>query len=250
MAKGTLCFRIHGEDFTRLVRSMWADEQEPERALRILEGGLPDMGFEDRLSVLTGRKKLVGDSRDGGLGLEKDSATKSPHGNLLTIESVIGAFRSQIDSLEENQRMVLDARREDEAEDERQRIREEVEIRKELQEERVARMQEEADKAKPRKPPKFKRSITGQSGWLSPDGKFYPCGYMEHISIAHRLNRNEGTLEELGWIKIQSGWAISPGGLHHDLPATQSQIDLLFDWYTARGEELPHWLRYQLKEGK
>lgn len=249
MAKGTLCFHIHGEDFTRLVRSMWADEQEPERALRVLEGGLPDMGFEDRLSVLTGRKKLVGDSRDGGLGLEKDSATKSPHGNLLTIESVIGAFRSQIDSLEENQRTVLDAWREEEGAKERQRIREEVEIRKELQEERVARMQEEADNAEPREPPKGARKITGQSGWLSPDGKFYACGYMEHISMADELNRNEGTLEELGWIKIQGGTAISPGGFRRDLPATQSQVDLLFDWYTARGEELPYWLKSQLKEG-
>ena len=249
MKEGTVCFHIHGEDFTRLVRSLWADEQAPERALRILEAGLPDMGFEDRLSVLTGRKKLVGDSRDGGLGLEEDSTAQSPHGNALSVEAVIGSFRSQIHDLKARERTLLDSWREEEAEKERERLEEELETQKELQEERVAQMQEEADRAEPRKPPKYKRSITGQSGWLSPKGKFYPCGYMEHISMAGRLGKNELDLEERGWVKIQNGTAFRPGGLRHDLPATQRQIDLLFDWCTARGEELPYWLKNQLKEG-
>jgi hypothetical protein len=56
-------------------------------------------------------------------------------------------------------------------------------------------------------PPEAELKVSG--GWLAPDGKFYPCGYMEHLGEAYRLalvlhNDDDGekTLEEKGWAKI------------------------------------------------
>lgn len=43
-------------------------------------------------------------------------------------------------------------------------------------------------------------------GWLSPRGKFYPCGINEHIAFAKKLfldSKNpEKSIEDLHWIKI------------------------------------------------
>jgi hypothetical protein len=52
--------------------------------------------------------------------------------------------------------------------------------------------------------------MSSASGWLLPDGKYYGCGYMEHIGLATRLLEGklpegrdaEKFAEDIGWVKI------------------------------------------------
>lgn len=67
-------------------------------------------------------------------------------------------------------------------------------------------------------------------GWLSPEGIYYPCGYMEHESIAWTIYailwNDFGGGRELIW----KGWAqISDGYIQYEYPFTQRQLDVLFD---------------------
>lgn len=63
------------------------------------------------------------------------------------------------------------------------------------------------------------------SGWLLPDGKYYACGYMEHIGLAIELAQLDGDEPlDQGWVMVRPGW------LHSHKPPTQRQIDALFDW--------------------
>ena len=40
-------------------------------------------------------------------------------------------------------------------------------------------------------------------GWLSPDGRFYGCGYSDHADVADLyFKKSERELEDEGWIKI------------------------------------------------
>lgn len=39
-------------------------------------------------------------------------------------------------------------------------------------------------------------------GWLSLDGRHYPCNHCEHITLAHHLGGGELTLESEGWVKV------------------------------------------------
>ncbi len=86
-------------------------------------------------------------------------------------------------------------------------------------------------------------------GWLSPDGRFYGCSYMVHISMGHALARHyygeEKTdldLERRKWVHISpSGFSmgtkldlLSAAPVHgrwdkyEDL--SQRQLDALWDW--------------------
>ena len=122
--------------------------------------------------------------------------------------------------------------------------------------EQQQRLADEADE-----PIKAEYEITHPFGWLSPDGKFYRCGYMEHIPVAGRIvaddnDRNpERTLEERGYIKLAGSTdrSFPPYlGMKRTGRAAQRQIDALFDWFADKGKgggKLPEWLRKQLKEG-
>ena len=50
-----------------------------------------------------------------------------------------------------------------------------------------------------------------ESGWMSPDGEFFPCGYMEHSATAEKISGSiwgdvpwdpEDRLMENGWLQI------------------------------------------------
>lgn len=83
--------------------------------------------------------------------------------------------------------------------------------------------------------------LNAEDGWVLPDGKFYPCGYMEHIWLAGRLGKEEREAEKAGWIKISHGLS---GELyihkHVDSP-TQKQINTVFDWCEKHKAKLPDW---------
>lgn len=90
-------------------------------------------------------------------------------------------------------------------------------------------------------PPEAKLKISG--GWLAPDGKFYPCSYMEHLAEAYRLalvhyNSDDGekTLEEKGWAKILGDGVIFL--LTYDRKGyTQAQINTLGDLLVLAKQE-------------
>lgn len=85
-------------------------------------------------------------------------------------------------------------------------------------------------------------SMANPSGWLSPDGKFYSCGWMQHISLMDRLEMDPIEAEKLGWLKLDSRYGPLP-----EVRMTQRQVDMLFDWYTEHSKELPHSLEDWLK---
>ena len=92
----------------------------------------------------------------------------------------------------------------------------------------------------PPPPPKAEDAITTDCGWLSPEGKFYPCEYGGHVSLAYDLcgDGSERELEQLNWIKVQNG---KFHRVDYDKPPTQRQRNLVFDWSQAKGVKMP-WL--------
>ena len=78
-------------------------------------------------------------------------------------------------------------------------------------------------------------------GWLSPEGDFYACGFLEHESFAWRIAAARGyrdfysgskALEEHEWVKLKCGnWIVVAKDL-----ATQPQIDAIFDWLVDKGQ--------------
>ena len=78
------------------------------------------------------------------------------------------------------------------------------------------------------------------AGWLAPNGKFYPCQYMEHLSEARHLafvhykerGNGEQRIEKEGWAKIYSdGTCLLPTSYLYDQDGeyTQAQLDTLSD---------------------
>jgi hypothetical protein len=90
-------FKIHGEDLTRLARTLWADELQMDRAIRLLTTGLQGCNEPTAMSILTGVKKLVGCNR---LDLVDDDATQTELGNLLSAESVFVRIRGNKEETE------------------------------------------------------------------------------------------------------------------------------------------------------
>jgi len=254
-----LCFVIEGGYLTDLTRSLWADEDEPQKAIRILTSAFPDMSRGQILSVLQGDKKLIGDSKRG-IALVDDGEEASPHGNPLSADSVVGKLQKKLKRSVESgrdmaQMLVGDTIRTGsrkglvEYPSWRRKAFQEGEIKLDdmlyrevdtggfFNEGAMGQYREDEEDDKPAPPPKPERSISTDSGWLSPEGKFYRCGYMEHIGMARRLGFQESSLEKLGWVKLTTGH----GFLAPDRDVTQSQIDMIWDYCQEHGEEMPWW---------
>lgn len=89
-------------------------------------------------------------------------------------------------------------------------------------------------------------------GWLSPEGDFYPCGFMEHVSLLFELYsfdilqtkeefsgiKIEEQAEELGWWKLALRLSKDRGWLG-GLDATQKQRRVIKKWYKDLGREFP-----------
>jgi hypothetical protein len=96
----TICFKITGEYLTDLTRSLYADEGEPSKAIKILKDAFPEMPDSQIFSILSGEKKLIGDSSIG-MDLVDDQTKKSKHGNEL-------GFGSLLNKLQKNKEHVRD----------------------------------------------------------------------------------------------------------------------------------------------
>ena len=83
------------------------------------------------------------------------------------------------------------------------------------------------------------------SGWLSPDGKFYACEYSGHENLAADLGKGGKELEALGWIHISMGGLMGPPiralMRNTEKEVTQAQINKIFDYCEATKMELPEW---------
>jgi len=86
-------------------------------------------------------------------------------------------------------------------------------------------------------------------GWLSPRGKFYPCGISEHIYFAKKLfldSKNpEKHIEDLHWIKITPDYILGnlDNGFVDPKKVTQSQLDWLYDF--CEGKE-SSWMQKEM----
>lgn len=288
-------FTVTGEFLTEISRQLWADERQPEKAIRLLLEGLHGIGMEQVFCILTGSKKLVGDSSDpDGIELVDDDAKVSVNGFPLDLPALIGQFRAREDKLEDEVQffsrqtelvpspkgLVEVPRRKTKVYHKttgpRRGLREDVDLEKiphrectpRIKKEHMLRPESQMKRKElglepgpegynalgvpydmlkdqerpPSPPPPAEREISGDNGWLSPEGKFYRCAYSEHVSLASRLGFDELKLERLGWLKIQDGRVVYPIDAGEHKP-TQAQLDLLFDWYRGRGKTLPNWLR-------
>lgn len=101
---------------------------------------------------------------------------------------------------------------------------------------------------------KYKKFATG---WLAPDGKFYPCeGAWEHYNYACALlkqfypnvseqidrdfrAREDDALQERGWIRVGATLSYNFGFVIWVKP-TQRQIDVIWDYCKARKAHLPN----------
>lgn len=79
--------------------------------------------------------------------------------------------------------------------------------------------------------------ILGKDGWLAPDGRFYPCQYGEHYSVAKALvakhfetisSTADDVLMQAGWRRLQNGHLAAPVTFKAP-PPTQKQIDAIYD---------------------
>jgi hypothetical protein len=280
-------FVVTGEFLTEHARQLWADEHEHERAVNILLNGLQGIDLGQVLQVLTGESKLVGDSSEG-IELVPDGTSLSPCGQPLP--SLSGAFawgnkraveaeedRHDLTEILANEGVMKPsphglvhisrrAARELEAE----RITwDDVRIYRGLMcvdavppreaQERLNRFLEDNGAAPldpPPEPPRPPLSphprIVTDTGWLSRDGKFYPCGYQEHIRTAIMICEDLGmeeegiggaerTLEKKGWVKLAGHNGVFQG----ERMPTKAQDKAILDWCLGDGNEqtsLPYWL--------
>lgn len=279
MGKRTATFSISGAYITALCRTFWADEGEPERALKLLEAAFPTMDRSDMFCIITGSKKLVGDSNNG-VDLEADNAKVSECGNDLSLEAVLGRFRKKDDEAQDwlqlathqtevvpspkgpievprrrtksrkglGDNIYLNAEYEDLKDIPHREITTDIDCRRFLNKDKRRRERLEEvgiEEVKRPAPPEARLTITQENGWLSRDGKFYPCRYWEHRDLAWSLGYDERNLETLGWIKVQKSGEDKHTMFYWEydhFKPTQAQIDLIFDYCTKNKQEMPEGL--------
>jgi hypothetical protein len=78
------------------------------------------------------------------------------------------------------------------------------------------------------------RTFKSGNGWVTRDGKFYPCeNSMEHIWLADRLGKTEKQAEEAGWVKLCE--PMFDVFIFSSKGPTQRQINTVFDWAANQG---------------
>lgn len=97
----------------------------------------------------------------------------------------------------------------------------------------------------PQKKPKTGDIKKEDNGWILPDGKFYPCGFMGHGQLACDLgmaNSDRGA-EDLGWVRC--GLSEMDGSrnirIKDGKEPTQAQINKIDLYCEANDMELPSW---------
>jgi len=255
-----IAFNITGERLTDIVRTLWADDQQPEKAINILRSAFPEMVEGTMYLILCGSYKLVGDSH--GMTLEDDDTTESKLGNPLSIEHTIKTIRDKYETKQDyfqlaigethavgsvKGRIEIPKRRKKQWEKGEVGL-EDIPYRQTMfgswyrhsrfdSELESLESYPEPDPTEPEDPPPPEYKITTIDGWLSPDGKYYRCPLRGHTDMADRLGFQDIKLEKRGWVKI------SGGEVYYLDKINQRQRDMLFDWYSSREVELPEWMK-------
>jgi len=258
MEEHTAHFSIDAEWFTNLVRSLWADEDNPEKALSVIDAAFPEMSEADKMCILTGSKKLINAPNDS-MDLVDDDSKQTECGNELSCRRVISKLRKDQGLLKDAIQLLADntenraspyglihvpTNRLQEYDAGNLGMEDFLWQCSDYQKSWVNREEEDGDRprrslAEPEEVPapvplKRYSVITQSTGWLSPDGNFYPCHWMQHQYIMHDLGMDPIEAEKMGWVKLDDHygplWTIDPN---------QKQIDLMFDWYRDHGKEIP-----------
>jgi hypothetical protein len=260
MSVETVTFVVDGPWLTNLVRSLWAAEGEPVKALEVLRSAFPTMSESQRIAICTGTKKLEGTSRDPkGIGFVDDNATEV-HGCKLSLAALIERLdqTDEMDRWKDALQMAIGdvervASHNGMIRIPRRRVRDYRNGKisaADITHERVEfptllynRAKNQPTEDDEPEPPEPQYSINHPMGWLSPDGRFYQCGYMEHLYLIERLGFDDQAAEKAGWIKINGD---RPYSRYHidgtGARPTQRQIDLIFDWCSTNGIKTPSWL--------
>ena len=317
LASGTVHFTVEGEFITDTARRLWAEEDEPERAMRILRcmQGITEAQI---LDVLEGRSKLTGTSDEGiqlepdkhnGKTLEqllqkirderdeardeRDDIVQIANGNVIMVPSHDGArevpcrkaqlfmgsgeagflkdgyeFDDQPADVPERptrtgkptkkQRIYRKMKdsfvprpKQDGINERAKQLKKTSDLmlqrEKEREEEEEKTWEEKRQLAKARLEPVD--HITTNTGWLSPDGKFYPCGYSMHAQVIWALgftdNPNAHSAHPTGWVRLGEN-GINGVYIHNDSdgpPPTEVQKELVRTFCKEQGIDEPWWLR-------
>jgi hypothetical protein len=274
-------FVITGEFITQQARAFWNAEDEPERALNLLKcmHGITDAQC---LEILEGRKKLIGDSNTGvdlvddnangrsfiqiliKLRNERDEASDEradliqmingdtvgvasptgrreiPHRKSTKKHSMLGRITTVADGHEFDDLATGDNKP--------FRIwRQSEYIGPSGIDLRDVELDDDTEPTAPKSAsPTPEIKITNDTGWLSPEGKFYPCRYAQHAHVAWLLgltgNQANHGVDPAGWVRL--GVIDNRQyffGEHSMFNAVQN--DLIRAYCTEKQIELPYWLK-------
>lgn len=319
---GIAHFVVEGEFITVTARRLWAEEDEPEKALNLLEY-IRGLTKGQQLDVLEGRSKLIGDS-SAGIELvpdkpskktktlkevltrrkterdeakdERDDLAQMATGDTVMVASTTGAreiprrkakrwmsgagfdgkigggagyldpefeFDDTLERLEKEDvqtekglkrrkakpqriyRELAQPQRRTRAEEivmERLAPREPEKTEEELEaEEKAARAAARFSVVETAQP-----KITQAAGWLSPEGKFYPCGYAQHAFTVWALglidNPHHHGAEIDGWVRLgktdDRQYFFGEHTLFNDVQNASIRA-----WCAESGADLPYWLK-------
>lgn len=278
-------FVISGEFITRQARAFWNDEDAQDKAFRLLKCVHGITGAQC-LDILEGRKQLIGDS-DSGIELADDNAVcrsleqtlidfrrerdearddradliQMVNGDTVGVASPTGRREIPRRKSTKNRSMlgrvtsvVAGYEFDDLAKDDDKPLR----IWRQSgygdpagMDLRDVELGEEDEPAEPTRPapPAAQPTITSDTGWLSPDGKFYPCNYAQHAHVAWALGLTDNafnhSIQPDGWVRLGVTDDRQYFFGEHAL-FNETQNALIRAYCTERKIELPFWLEMEV----
>lgn len=229
-------FRVSGEFITERARELFACEGWL-KAFHFLTTAFPTMSEDMKKGIWEGKLKLVGIDE---FTVEEDNVITSRSGMLLrepVRKKATPVSEDEEDLFEERQMEVMSRKlatlksqgMHDLAKNVAAVIRREVPL------------------------PKPDRALNGAHGWIKPDGKFFACGYGEHLALAACLDFTGEQLEKT-WVKVQNAAMAGVPYAHlafdfykPDRGVTQAQLNTMDRWCDKHNRPLPldinEWLR-------
>ena len=272
-------FTITGEYITQQARNFWTVDEQPERAIELLEE-VEGLSTAQILDILEGRSKLAGDSTKG-ITLEPDTATglslkqtlrklakaqrearedaadyaQMLNGDTACVSSPTGMrevpYRQTTSSLRGLPRQLKNGLDWKEAENpgtREPRVYRDVKTHRSLVDSRVFIEPEDPpssdyiDDPPPPPVPEGDDKITSDTGWLSPAGEFYGCRYGQHNNTAYDLGFSTETLDKSGWVRVQMNHGAQMFFRYEYENVPLAQRHAIEDYCRKEKIETPWWL--------